>query len=151
VTTILNPADDVVVPDSTKARIAVWASFVGLSLEAYDFYVFAYFSATFSAQLFFPKPDRIVGTISAPLVLASSLFVRPLGAIIFDLLEDRVGRKRTLLLTISIMGVATRLSLHALSSVRRSAPSSLARSSFCSRRYPNCPWGKGCPLSVCRQ
>lgn len=109
VTTILNPSEDVVVPDSTKARKAVWASFVGTSLESYDFYVFAYFSAIFSAQLFFPEQDRIAGTISAFLVLASSFFVRPLGAIIFGHLGDRIGRKRTLLLTISIMGVATGL------------------------------------------
>lgn len=109
VTTILNPPDEVVVPDSTKARKAVWASFVGTSLESYDFYVFAYFSAIFSAQLFFPEQDRLVGTVSAFLVLASSFFVRPLGAIIFGHLGDRIGRKRTLLLTISIMGVATGL------------------------------------------
>jgi MFS family permease len=91
----------------TKARKAVWASFVGTSLESYDFYVFAYFSAIFSAPLFFPEQDRITGTISAFLVLATSFLVRPLGAIIFGHLGDRIGRKRTLLLTISIMGIAT--------------------------------------------
>ncbi len=100
---------DTVVPNQEKARKAVWASFVGTSLESYDFYVFAYFSAIFSAPLFFPEQDRIAGTISAFLVLASSFIVRPLGAIIFGHLGDRIGRRRTLLLTISIMGVATGL------------------------------------------
>lgn len=97
------------VPTSSqsKARKAVWASFVGTSLESYDFYVFAYFSAIFSAPLFFPEQDRITGTIDAFLVLATSFLVRPLGAIIFGHLGDRIGRKSTLLLTISIMGVAT--------------------------------------------
>jgi MFS family permease len=89
------------------ARKAVRASFVGTSLESYDFYVFAYFSAIFSAQLFFPEEDRVAGTILAFSVLATSYLVRPLGAIIFGHLGDRIGRKRTLLLTISIMGIAT--------------------------------------------
>lgn len=93
--------------DRTAGRKAVWASFVGTSLESYDFYVFAYFSAIFSAPLFFPEQDPLAGTISAFLVLASSYVVRPLGAIIFGHLGDRIGRKRTLLVTISIMGVAT--------------------------------------------
>lgn len=89
------------------ARKVVWASFVGTSLESYDFYVFAYFSAIFSAPLFFPEQDRATGTIASFLVLALSYFVRPLGAIIFGHLGDRIGRKRTLLWTIGIMGVAT--------------------------------------------
>lgn len=106
--TIESP-NDIVVPNPQKARKAVWASFVGTSLESYDFYVFAYFSAIFSAPLFFPEQDRIAGTISAFLVFASSFIVRPLGAIIFGHLGDRIGRRNTLLLTISIMGVATGL------------------------------------------
>jgi MFS family permease len=85
----------------------VWASFVGTSLESYDFYVFAYFSAIFSAPLFFPEQDRGAGTILSFLVLAMSYLVRPLGAVIFGHLGDRIGRKRTLLWTIGIMGVAT--------------------------------------------
>lgn len=86
---------------------AAWASFVGTSLESYDFYVFSYFSAIFSAPLFFPEQDRIVGTISAFLVLATSYAVRPVGAIIFGHLGDRIGRRRTLIVTITVMGVAT--------------------------------------------
>lgn len=85
----------------------LWASLVGTSLESYDFYVFAYFSAIFSAPLFFPEQDRGLALISAFLVLALSYFVRPIGAIIFGNLGDRIGRRRTLLITITIMGVAT--------------------------------------------
>lgn len=85
----------------------MWASFVGTSLESYDFYVFAYFSAIFSAPLFFPEQDRAAGTIAAFAVLATSYLVRPLGAVIFGHLGDRIGRKRTLLWTIAIMGLAT--------------------------------------------
>ncbi|GAB3565399.1 MFS transporter [Spelaeicoccus albus] len=86
---------------------AAWASFVGTSLESYDFYVFSYFSAIFSAPLFFPEQDRLAGTISAFLVLATSYVVRPVGAIVFGHLGDRIGRRRTLIVTITVMGVAT--------------------------------------------
>ncbi|MBX3092251.1 MAG: MFS transporter [Cryobacterium sp.] len=91
----------------TVARKVVLASFVGTSLESYDFYVFAYFSAIFSAPLFFPEQDRTAGTILSFLLLAMSYLVRPLGAILFGHLGDRIGRKRTLLWTIGIMGLAT--------------------------------------------
>lgn len=98
----------VVKPTEPKvARKVVWASFVGTSLESYDFYVFAYFSAIFSAPLFFPEQDRAAGTILSFLLLAMSYLVRPLGAVIFGHLGDRIGRKRTLLWTIGIMGIAT--------------------------------------------
>jgi MFS family permease len=91
----------------TKARKAVWASFVGTSLESYDFYVFAYFSAIFSGTLFFPELDRAAQIIGAFSILAVSYIVRPIGAVIFGHLGDRIGRKRTLLITITVMGVAT--------------------------------------------
>jgi MFS family permease len=90
-----------------SARKVVWASFVGTSLESFDFYVFAYFSAIFSGQLFFPELDRAAATIGAFSVLAVSFIVRPLGAILFGYLGDRIGRRRTLLMTITIMGLAT--------------------------------------------
>ncbi len=101
--------DPIVVPPSNPkvAKKVVLASFVGTSLESYDFYVFAYFSAIFSAPLFFPEQDLAAGTILSFLLLAMSYLVRPLGAILFGHLGDRIGRKRTLLWTIGIMGVAT--------------------------------------------
>ncbi|MDQ1553509.1 MAG: hypothetical protein QOK46_587, partial [Microbacteriaceae bacterium] len=91
----------------TKARKAVWASFVGTSLESYDFYVFAYFSAIFSGSLFFPELDPAAKIIGAFSILAVSYIVRPIGAVIFGNLGDRIGRRRTLLITITVMGVAT--------------------------------------------
>jgi MFS family permease len=90
-----------------KARKAVWASFVGTSLESFDFYVFAYFSAIFSGTLFFPELDPAAQTIGAFSLFAVSYIVRPIGAVIFGNLGDRIGRKRTLLITITVMGVAT--------------------------------------------
>jgi len=93
--------------DRGAARRAVRASFVGTSLESYDFYVFAYFSAIFSGVLFFPEADRAAATIGAFSILAVSYVVRPIGAVLFGHIGDRIGRRATLLMTITIMGVAT--------------------------------------------
>ncbi|WP_243064736.1 MFS transporter [Humibacter sp. RRB41] len=85
------------------------ASLVGTSLESYDFYVFSFFSAIFSAAVFFPAEDRVAGQLAAFLTLATSYFVRPIGAIIFGHLGDRIGRRATLIWTVGIMGVSTAL------------------------------------------
>jgi MFS family permease len=107
VSTITESPAPAAAPEARSAREVVWASLVGTSLESYDFYVFAYFSAIFSAPLFFPELDPATAVITAFAVLALSYFVRPLGAIIFGNLGDRIGRRRVLLITITIMGVAT--------------------------------------------
>ena len=93
--------------DRTAARKAVWAALVGSSLESFDFYVFAYFSAIFAPTLFFPELDPAAGLLSSFAFIAVAFIVRPIGAIIFGNLGDRIGRKRTLIITITIMGVAT--------------------------------------------
>jgi MFS family permease len=106
------------VTDSTslaarKADRNAWrvtlASLVGTSLESYDFYVFSYFSALFSASVFFPTQDHVAGTLAAFLTLATSYFVRPIGAVVFGHIGDRLGRRGTLIWTIGIMGVSTAL------------------------------------------
>ncbi len=94
--------------NTTPRRIA-WASLIGTSLESYDFYVFAYFSAFFVGPLFFEPLGPIGGTLLAFLGIAVGFIVRPIGAIIFGHLGDRIGRRQTLLWTIAIMGVATGL------------------------------------------
>jgi MFS family permease len=87
-------------------KVAI-ASLVGTALESYDFYVFAYFSAIFSAPLFFPDVEPSRAILDAFLVIAVSFVVRPIGAVIFGHLGDRIGRRRVLLITITIMGLAT--------------------------------------------
>jgi MFS family permease len=93
--------------DRTAARKAVWAALVGSSLESFDFYVFAYFSAIFAPTLFFPDLDPGAALLGSFGVFAVAFLIRPIGAIIFGNIGDRIGRKRTLLITITIMGLAT--------------------------------------------
>ena len=89
-------------------RIA-WASMVGTSLESFDFYVFAYFSAFFVGPLFFDPLGEFGGTLAAFSTIAIAFVVRPIGAVIFGHMGDRLGRRATLLWTVGIMGVATGL------------------------------------------
>lgn len=80
---------------------------VGTSLESFDFYVFAYFSAFFVGPLFFEPLGQVGGQTLAFLGIALAFVVRPIGAIIFGYMGDRLGRRATLLWTVAIMGIAT--------------------------------------------
>ncbi|WP_217428196.1 MFS transporter [Microlunatus speluncae] len=94
-------------PSDRQRRKVLWASLVGTSLESFDFYVFSYLSAFFIGPLFFEPLGGFGGTLSAFLTSALGFVARPLGAIIFGHLGDRFGRRATLIMTITIMGVAT--------------------------------------------
>lgn len=89
------------------ARKTAAASFVGTALESYDFYVFGTAAALVFNQVFFTAQDPLAGTLSAFLVFAMGFVARPLGAIMFGHLGDRIGRKKTLIWTILLMGLAT--------------------------------------------
>ncbi|GAA1469420.1 MFS family permease [Microbacterium thalassium] len=93
---------------SPAPRVA-WASMVGTSLESFDFYVFAYFSAYFVGPLFFEPLGEVGGTLLAFSTIALAFVVRPIGAVLFGHMGDRLGRRTTLLWTIAIMGIATGL------------------------------------------
>ncbi|KQZ84623.1 MFS transporter [Microbacterium sp. Root166] len=82
---------------------------VGTSLESFDFYLFAYFSAFFVGPLFFEPLGEVGATAAAFLTIALAFVIRPIGAILFGYMGDRLGRRATLLWTIGIMGVATGL------------------------------------------
>jgi MFS family permease len=96
-------------PPTPVARRVLWASLVGTSLESYDFYIFSYFSALFAGPLFFAPLGPVGGTLAALANIGVGFVIRPVGAIVFGHLGDRIGRRRTLLVTILLMGVATGL------------------------------------------
>lgn len=97
-------------PARTRSvRRVAWASMVGTSLESFDFYIYAYFAAFFAAPLFFEPLGRVGGTLAAFATIAVAFIVRPIGAVIFGHMGDRLGRRTTLLWTVGLMGVATGL------------------------------------------
>ncbi len=95
--------------DPRTARRARWASLVGTSLESYDFYLFADFSAFFAGPLFFEPLGEVGANLAALATIGVAFVIRPLGAILFGHIGDRIGRRTTLIVTITIMGVATGL------------------------------------------
>jgi len=97
-------------PLQTKqARKVAVASFVGTALESYDQYVYAWLAALFVGPLFFEPLGPVGGVLASFATFAVTFFVRPLGAIYFGHLGDRIGRRSTLIITITLMGVATGL------------------------------------------
>jgi MFS family permease len=86
-------------------KIILGAS-LGTAFEWYDFYLYGIL-ASIIAKNFFNFIDPSLGFIFALLTFASGFIVRPLGAIIFGRFGDLYGRKKTFLITISLMGLAT--------------------------------------------
>ena len=92
----------------SPGRIAA-ASMIGTALEQFDFYLYAYFAAFFVGPLFFDPLGPAGSTLASFSTIAVSFVIRPVGAILFGHMGDRLGRRATLLWTVSIMGVATGL------------------------------------------
>jgi MFS family permease len=86
----------------------VIASLAGNALEWYDFFLYATAAAVVFGHLFFPAgTDPLVGTLGAFAGFAVGFAARPLGGLIFGHIGDRVSRKSALVITISVMGIAT--------------------------------------------
>lgn len=91
---------------SSIQRVAL-ASAIGCIIEWYDFFLYGVVAGLVFNKLFFPNVDPFVGTLLAYATFAVGFVARPLGGIIFGHFGDRLGRKRILVLTLVIMGVAT--------------------------------------------
>jgi MFS family permease len=94
------------VVDAKRDRLVIVASTLGTVFEWYDFFIYGTLAAIIGRQ-FFP-----VGNETAQFLLALASFgvgfgVRPIGALLFGYLGDKLGRKYTFLVTITLMGFAT--------------------------------------------
>ncbi len=90
-----------------QLRRAVLASTIGTTIEWYDFFLYSTVTGLVFAGLFFPRSDRLVGTLEAFTIYAIGFVARPVGAAIFGHYGDRIGRRATLIATLSLMGTAT--------------------------------------------
>ena len=90
-----------------QLRRAVLASTVGTTIEWYDFFLYSTVTGLVFAGLFFPHSDRLVGTLEAFSIYAVGFIARPVGAAIFGHYGDRIGRRATLIATLTLMGSAT--------------------------------------------
>ena len=95
-------------PHPSHARVLL-ASFVGTTIEFYDFYVYATAAALVFGELFFPLGAPGAQQLAAFATLAVAFFARPIGSLVFGHFGDRIGRKSTLVASLLTMGVSTTL------------------------------------------
>lgn len=81
---------------------------VGNMLEWFDYSLYGYLSATL-AKVFFPSSDPIVSLIAAFAAFSVAFVTRPLGALFFGSLGDRLGRRDTLAIVVGLISVSTGL------------------------------------------
>ncbi|GHF25435.1 MFS transporter [Amycolatopsis deserti] len=94
---------------ATAARRAGIGSFIGSTIEWFDFYIYGTASALVFDKVFFPELDGALGTLVAFATFWVGFLARPLGGIIFGHYGDRLGRKKTLVITLLMMGISTTL------------------------------------------
>ncbi|MYR57297.1 MFS transporter [Streptomyces sp. SID625] len=92
--------------DVVALRRSVVAGAVGVFVHWFDWAAYAYLAGTV-ATVFFPSQNRTTGLLAVFGVFAVSFGIRPIGALVFGPLGDRIGRKRTLSLVIFLMSGAT--------------------------------------------
>ncbi|MFY1850595.1 MFS transporter [Achromobacter xylosoxidans] len=83
------------------------AAFIGTMIEWYDFYIYATAAALVFGKLFFPSATGFYGTLAAFGTFAVGFFARPLGGALFGHIGDRIGRKKSLVITLLMMGSVT--------------------------------------------
>jgi MHS family shikimate/dehydroshikimate transporter-like MFS transporter len=93
--------------DTQSLRQVALASFIGTTIEWYDFFLYGTAAALIFDKLFFPSVDPTIGTLAAFATFGVGFAARPLGGIIFGHFGDRAGRKSMLVISLLIMGIAT--------------------------------------------
>ena len=91
---------------NTPAQV-LFASLVGTSVEFFDFYIYATAAVIVFPKLFFPATDPTAATLASLATFAIAFIARPIGAALFGHFGDRLGRKTTLVLALSTMGLST--------------------------------------------
>ncbi|WP_199429619.1 MFS transporter [Qaidamihabitans albus] len=95
--------------NATEARKVAFAAFVGTALEWYDYFLYGTAASIVFNRLYFATGDAAVATLAAFASFAVGFLARPLGAVLFGHLGDRIGRRRTLLITVTLISVVTGL------------------------------------------
>lgn len=90
-------------------RRVLLSTYIGTVVEWYDFYLYGAAAALVFNVLFFPEFSPLAGTLAAFATLGAGFVARPIGGVVWGHFGDRLGRKRMLVASVLIMGVATTL------------------------------------------
>ena len=99
-------------PASTGRRVnsprqVLFASLIGTTIEFFDFYIYATAAVLVFPRLFFPATDPASATLESLATFGIAFLARPVGSALFGHFGDRVGRKTTLVIALSTMGLST--------------------------------------------
>lgn len=90
-----------------KLMIVLGSGLSGTTIEFYDFFIYGTAAALVFPKLFFPNLSPFMGLIVSFLTLSITFVSRPIGAIVFGHYGDKIGRKKSLVLSLMIMGIST--------------------------------------------
>lgn len=97
-------------PANPASNAALWrvtlASAAGTMIEYYDFLLYGSLAPIF-AQLFFPTGNATVSLLVSTATFGAGFIARPLGSVVFGRIGDRYGRKRSMIFTLTLMGLCT--------------------------------------------
>ncbi|MEO6790516.1 MAG: MFS transporter [Ornithinibacter sp.] len=90
-----------------EARKVAFGAFVGTALEWYDYFLYGTAASLVFNRLYFVTDNPLLSTLAAFASFAVGFVARPVGAVIFGHLGDRIGRKKCLIITVTMIGVVT--------------------------------------------
>src|SRR3954452_2144907 len=93
-------------PLNTPQQV-LFASLIGTSIEFFDFYIYATAAVLVFPRLFFPASDPAAATLASLATFGIAFLARPIGSALFGHFGDRIGRKTTLVVALSTMGLST--------------------------------------------
>ena len=134
----------------SSIRQVAMASFIGTTIEWYDFFLYGTAAALIFPALFFPEFSETAGRLASASTYAVGFAARPLGGLVFGHFGDRIGRKAMLVTSLLIMGVATALIglLPTFDSIGIWAPVLLVVLRFCQGIGVGGEWGGAVLMAV---
>ena len=91
----------------TNMRKVALTSLAGTSIEWYDFFLYGAAAALIFPKAFFPEATPAMALILSFGTFAAGFIARPVGGIIFGHFGDRIGRKKTLIIALLLMGISS--------------------------------------------
>jgi len=85
----------------------LFASLIGTTIEFFDFYIYATAAVLVFPRLFFPASNPASATLASLATFGIAFLARPVGSALFGHFGDRIGRKKTLVIALSTMGLST--------------------------------------------